>query len=323
MERAEQISRRLKLRQLQVLLAVAESGSMAKAAEHLAITQPVISKSIADLENMLGVRLLDRTPHGVEPTLYGRALIERSIAVFNDLRTSVSELDYLSNATGGELRIGSSDSVAAGMLGLILNRLSKQYPRLTFEAMLGISDLPHEALRAREIDLVIGRLPNVIPDDMNATALYDEESYIVAGAHNPLTQRKKVSLAELVDQPWCGLSFEIFPWSLTAEMFRQDGLRIPRNVVKTRSVLTRSGLLATGHFLTIFPRTVLQFGAQSLGLRRINVGIPAPTYPVGITTLKNRTLNPIASLFIDCARDVAKPFIKEKERRHRAAAEAR
>src|SRR5882757_7173789 len=100
MDRIEQISRRLKLRQLSVLAAVVQCGSMAKAAERLAITQPVVSKAIADdLENTLGVRLLDRGPKGVDPTLYGRALLKRSVAIFNDLTASVSEIEVLANRT--------------------------------------------------------------------------------------------------------------------------------------------------------------------------------------------------------------------------------
>src|SRR5258707_11337314 len=106
MLQAEQISRRLKLRQLNVLVAVVRWGSMAKAAEHLSISQPVVSKTIADLESALGVRLLDRTSQGVEPTSHGLALLRRSEGIFNDLRASVSELEFLSDPTAGELRIG-------------------------------------------------------------------------------------------------------------------------------------------------------------------------------------------------------------------------
>src|SRR3954453_14841005 len=109
MHRAEHVSRRLKLRQLEVLIAVAQWANMAKAAEHLAISQPVVSKTIADLENPLGIRLFDRNRRGVEPTFYGRALLNRSLAVFNDLRTSVTELEFLSDPTAGEVRIGSSE----------------------------------------------------------------------------------------------------------------------------------------------------------------------------------------------------------------------
>src|SRR5271168_3031693 len=114
MRRSEHISRRLKLRHLDVLQVVAQWGSMAKAAEHLAISQPVVSKTIADLENALGVRLFDRTPKGVEPTLYGRALLKRSLAIFDDLKTSVSEIEFLADPTAGQLQIGSSEIMAAG-----------------------------------------------------------------------------------------------------------------------------------------------------------------------------------------------------------------
>ena len=99
MRLAAHISRRLKLRHLNVLLAVAEWGNMARAAEHLAISKPAVSKAISDLENTLGVRLLDRSPQRLELTLYGRAFLKRSIAIFNDLGTSVRELESLADPT--------------------------------------------------------------------------------------------------------------------------------------------------------------------------------------------------------------------------------
>ena len=94
MNRAEHIRRRLKLRQLDVLIAVAQSGNMAKAAEHLSISQPVVSKAIADMEHALGVRLLDRSQRGVEPTPYGRALIKRGIAIFDEMRQGIEEIEF-------------------------------------------------------------------------------------------------------------------------------------------------------------------------------------------------------------------------------------
>lgn len=308
----EQISRRLKLRQLETLLAVAQAGSMAKAAERLAVTQPVISKTIADLESTLGVRLLERSVRGVEPTLYGRALLQRVTALFNDLRTSVTELEHLSDPTAGELRIGSSEAVATGMLGVIIDRLSRRHPRLTFSVTLGgdIADLPHRDLRNRAIDLIIGRLPGGIPSDMEAETLYHDRSYIVATTQHPLTRRRKVTLAELLKESWCGPSFDNFPWSIIGAAFREKGLELPRNVVRVRDILARNGLLATGHFLTILPRTVLSFSPRGLMLKPVPVELDIPTYPVGIVTLKGRTPNPITRLFMDCAREVSKPLTR-------------
>lgn len=95
---ADRIGRRVKLRDLHILMEVVQWGSMAKAAQHLAISTPVVSKTITDIERTLGVPLLDRNPHGVEPTLYGLALIKRGIAVFDELRQGVEDIRCLADS---------------------------------------------------------------------------------------------------------------------------------------------------------------------------------------------------------------------------------
>src|SRR5215217_5128181 len=150
MRRAEQISRRLKLRHLNVLLAVVEQGSMVKAAEHVAISQPVVSKAVADLENLVGVRLLDRGPQGIEPTVYGRALIKRSVFIFDDLRSSISELESLADPCAGELRLGSTEAMGTTLVPAIIDRLSRQYPRIAFDITLSDpGTLQNHELRSR------------------------------------------------------------------------------------------------------------------------------------------------------------------------------
>src|SRR5580704_13637109 len=98
----ERLGSRLKLRDLRVFLAVANAGTMGRAAEHLAVSQPVISKAIADLERTLGVRLFDRSQRGVELTAHGRSLRDSGIAVFDGLRQSVERLEALTDPTAGE-----------------------------------------------------------------------------------------------------------------------------------------------------------------------------------------------------------------------------
>jgi DNA-binding transcriptional LysR family regulator len=138
MGRVPQRPRQFKLRQLEVLMAVAQWGSMARAGEHLATTQSVISKTIADLEYIVGVRLFDRTSRGIEPTFYGRALLKRSAALFNDVRASMSELEFLADPSTGELRIGTTEPMTGGLLCAIFDRLSRQHPRVAFHVNLAI-----------------------------------------------------------------------------------------------------------------------------------------------------------------------------------------
>src|SRR5271170_3836498 len=107
------IGRRLRLRDLHVLLMAVQCGSMAKAARRLCVSQPAISKAIADLEHTLGVRLLDRGPQGIEPTVYGSVLVRRGLAVFDELHQAVGEIEFIANRTVGEVRIGCNESLSA------------------------------------------------------------------------------------------------------------------------------------------------------------------------------------------------------------------
>ena len=282
MSKAEQISRRLKLRHLNILLAVVERGSMAKAAEQLSISQPVISTAIADLEHVVGVRLLDRGPHGVEPTLYGRALLKRSVALFNDLRATVSELEILADPTAGELRIGSTEPMTAGLLSAVIDRLSRRHPKPSFTSPSRNS-----------------------AEDTMSHMLFREGAYVVAGARNALVRRRKVDLEELSSEPWCLPPPDSFAGSLITKAFRARGLDFPATSVTAFSVQLQNSLLATGRYLTILPGAMLRFSAERLSLKVIPVDLEVERWPVGIVVLRNRTPNPAVQLFVDCARKIA------------------
>src|SRR5712671_1748431 len=113
MQLGDRIGSRMKLQDLHVLMTVVQAGSMGKAAQRLNTTQPNVSRSIAELEHAFGVRLLDRHRQGVEPTEYGRALLDCGAAVFDDLRQGVKSIEFLADPTAGEVRIGSIPPLAA------------------------------------------------------------------------------------------------------------------------------------------------------------------------------------------------------------------
>ncbi len=311
MEWSDRIGRRIKLRDIHILLAVAECGSMAKAAERLAISQPVVSRVIADLEHVLGVRLLDRDRHGAELTVYGDALLKRGAAAFDELRSGVKEIDFLSDPTVGELRIGATEVIAAGFVAAVIDRISRQHPQIAFEVRTdGTTQLDRE-LRERNIDLIIGRVPGqIVDEDVNTEVLFDEPIFVVAGMQNPLAhRRRRMRFSDLADQLWVLPSRENIARSLVTEIFHASGLEIPRKAVIGNSMQMMNTLLATGRFLAMYPASYLRFSAK-LSIKVLPVEMPRRSTPVGIVTLKKRTLNPIAKLFIDCARTVARPLAK-------------
>jgi DNA-binding transcriptional LysR family regulator len=308
MRHAEHMARRIKLRQLDILVAVAKCGSMAKAAEDLAISQPVVSKAIAELECTLGVRLFDRSNQGVEPTIYGRALFRQSVGVFDELRTGIREIDFLTDPTAGELRIGTSESIAAGLLSAIVDPLTRQYPGIVLHVTQADTvTLQNRDLRTRNIDLIIGRFPSEgTKDDIEAERLFNERPFVVAGMHSRWLGRRKINLTELVDEPWCLPPAETLPGMLVSELFRNHRLELPRMAIKALSIHLQVALLATGRYLAVFPSNILQFSAERLSLKVLPVNLVVRPWPVGIMTLRNRTLNPVARLFIEHARKVTK-----------------
>ena len=307
MEWSDRVGRRLKTRDLHVFLAVAEKGNMAKAAEHLAISRPVVSKTIADLEHTLGVRLLDRTPRGVEPTLYGRALLKRSLAVFDELRQSVKEIEFLTDPTAGELRVGFSEIPAAGLVPAAIDKLSRQYRNMTVETEQGTFRTLLGFLRSRRCEVVVTRLLAREPD-VNVEPVHYDQLFVVAGARSKWARQRRITLADLADEPWVQAPPEMEPGSPSLEAFRAAGLSAPRVVVLNGSMNLRYCLLATERFITMIPDSVLHYGAQRASIRILPVKLPRWKVPTCALTLKDRTLSPLAQRFIDCLHELAKPL---------------
>lgn len=303
------IGRRVRLRDLHVLLTVVQLGSMAKAAHRLAVSQPAVSKAIADLEQTLGVRLLDRSPQGVEPTIYGTALARRGLAVFDELRQGVGEIEFLANPTAGQVRIGCNESLSVALLPAVIERLGDEYPGVTVHVaqMSRPITVAIRELRDRNVDLIIGRGVFAIPeDDLNSEILFSEPLIVVTGVQSRWARRRKVELAELMDEKWILYPPDEAPGLLVQEAFRDSGLELPRARVTTMSFHLRDMLLTTGDYLTVVPACMLPvLNAKRPTVKRLAVNLKIQARPVAIFTLKNRTLSPVAELFIRFARAAA------------------
>jgi DNA-binding transcriptional LysR family regulator len=298
---------RLKLRDLQILLAIAENGSMGKAAAALSVSQPAISKAISDLERAFGVRLLDRNPRGVEPTVYARALLDRGIVVFDELKQAVEQIRSLADPSSGELRVASTIAIASGFIPAVIDRLSQQYPRLVFHLSAGEASTTYSALDERKVDLVVAPIfAPALDAHLAAEILYDEPLVVVAGANTAWARRRRLQLSELMDATWTLPPLESLYGAVVAEAFRNEGLEVPRATVFTSVTPVRNSLLATGRFLSIVQGSVMRFNALAPHFKVLPVGLPTTRRPIAAITLKGRTLSPSAQLFIDCARKVAR-----------------
>ena len=301
------IGRHLKLRDLHILFAVVQWGSMAKAATHLAMSQPAVSEAIANLEDALRVRLLDRSSRGIEPTLYAHALLKRSNVVFDELRQGIRDIEFLADPTAGEVRIASPETFAAGLLPAAIDRLSRRYPQIVVRVVTADSGtLEFRELRERKVDLMLARIPGPLgEDDLDIETLFDDPNRVVAGARSRWAGRRKIALAELVNEPW------IFPpnqalSALIAKAFEAHGLEVPQERVNSSSILLRNQLLATGRFLSLLPDSVVRYNAKQWSLKALPIDLGVKPRAVAIVTLKHRTVSPVVQLFVEHLRAVAK-----------------
>ena len=302
---AERIERRISLHDLRVLVAVVQAGGMGRAAQRLATSQSAVSRSISDLEHALGVRLLDRGRHGVEPTSYGRALVARGFAIFDELAQGIGEIQFLSDPTAGRLRISASIAVSVGLVATVIDRLSAVHPRMTFEMLSTDTTSAFHALATRQVDLLITHLVVPLVDDgLQADVLFDDPHVVVAAAGSPWARRRRLRLDDLADEPWLLPRPDAPYGAIVSEAFRVAGLAMPRTVV-TSTLPLRTVLLGTGRYLSMIPRVALQFPVPGQTIKALPIELPSTPRPLAIVTLKNRTLSPVAQTFIDDAHKAA------------------
>ena len=166
----------------------------------------------------------------------------------------------------------------------------------------------HE-LRQRRVDVILGRvLDSEADDDLHTEFLFHDPVRVVAGEGNKWLRRRRIELAELLDEPWILTPPDSLPSSLIREAFSGKGLDVPRPSVVSTSIHIVNRLLPNGPYLTPIPESVLRFGPMGAKIRALRVDFPCQPRPTAIITLKNRTLNPVADLFIQAARAVAKPL---------------
>ena len=297
------IGRQLKLRDLHVLIAVAQHGSMAKAASHLSVTQPAISQAIADLERVVGVRLVDRGPRGVELTIYGEKLLKRGADAFDALKQGLRDIEFLSDPGSAEVCIGADMSyIAGGFVATMIQRISQRHPRLAvqvIETTTSMAAPEFRELRDRKVDLVLGRISNpIVADDLNVEPLFDESIVVVTSAQSEWANRAEIDLTDLRNASWILAPPPNMARELVERTFRAKGLEPPQPKVTTYSMQLRLQLLTSGRYITVFTDSTVRYSADRWLLKILPIEL-GPRLPVVAVTLKHRTLSPAAELFIN------------------------
>jgi DNA-binding transcriptional LysR family regulator len=270
------------MRQVRHFLAVAEHGNIMRAADAIHISQPALSKSIQNLEAALGVRLFERTPRGVSPTIYGTRLLKHAKLLHNQAEQAVAEIRSVRDGHMGHLRLGVAN-FATYLLPRVIAKLLDVTPGLSFEIFDGTYEGLTAQLREGALDAVVSGFPPLgRSDDLVHEPLVSAEFVLACRPDHPLARRKRVSLAELADQRWILASRPHAVLDIFELAFRRAGVAPPKLLVRAESMLFLKAILLDGSFLTFLPRGVVAAELQTGQLIAIALDDPMAKTKEGI-----------------------------------------
>jgi len=297
---------RLKLKDLQIFATAVEMGGIGKAAERLNYSQPAVSKAIANLERALGKRLLDRDRSGIRLTRYGEAVLKFGIAVVDDLRTGIEHLDFIADPTAGQVRIGCTEPTSVGIVSAVVDHIVRRHPKITIHVLPGERPELYKALSERRIEVALLQISNrETESEFSVEWLYDEPIAIICGFRHAYAKRRRISIADLADGLWAMQPSNSYIRKVITDFYRSNGLGLPRVATVFHNPHLGISLAARGRLLAAVPKTMLSYGSQKLPVKEVPVPLPISRRPVGIVTLRDRSLSPVAELFIENARAVA------------------
>lgn len=302
---ASRIARRLRLRDLHTLLVVLESGSMAKAAVRLALTQPAVSKAMQEMEAELGVPLLERDARGVRATAFGEAMAARARAIVDELGQGARDLAHLADPNVGEVRIGTTEPMTFTVAEAI-RRVARDRPRISFDVAISDTGTLLADLRARRLDIVVTRHGlDAAEGDLDAAWLFRVPLVAVADRHNPLLRRKGLRLADVMDEPWTLSPPDTFLGRLVAAAFQRQGLPLPHAAVISVSIAMRLSLVVGGRYISMLPRTMLHHPTNTPWLRTLDITVEDSEGAIAALTLKQRWMPGPVRLFLAAIQETA------------------
>ncbi|MGW0662345.1 LysR substrate-binding domain-containing protein [Streptodolium elevatio] len=288
---------RLKFRHLGLVVAVAEHGSVVRAAEALHLTQPAATRTLRELEDLVGARLFDRGPRGMTATVYGTAMVEHARLVLAEVRRAGEHLAGLREGQTGTVTVGTLLAGTSVLLPRAVAALKRERPRVTVVVREATYDVLYQQLLAGEVDVVVGRLsPPPEPGRVRQHALYHEPIRLMARRSHPLhLAGREVELAETLAHPW------ILPLEQTTlrgeleALFDRSGLPLPADRVECTSILTVRALLLATDMIAALPELVVTGDDQ---LAPLSVPLESVRRTVGTTLVAGRTMTPAVREFV-------------------------
>lgn len=297
----------LKLRHLQLLVALDQFRHLGRAAEFLSLTQPAVSKTLAEIERLFGLDLFVRSTRGTEPTAYGLAVVRFARSVLADYDRTRDEIAAVAAGAAGRVSVGAMVVAMPVLLARAVNLLKARSAQTAVLVEEGDLTRLLPRLRVAELDLFVGRLePGYAAPDLETEPLYDEPMCLVASPDHALAVKRRLTWSVLAKMPWVVPP----PWASSRikldQLFYKDGINPPADLIESASFLTALTFIQQRGAIAFWARSVaLHFQAQGL-VRVLHVPVPADLPPVGLITMRARLRSPAAEQLIACLREASK-----------------
>lgn len=297
---------RLKTRQLLLLIALDDHRNIHRAAEELHMTQPAASKQVKDLEEMLDVRLFDRLPRGMEPTMYGETMIRHARMALTSLALAHDDIVALKAGLAGQVEVGVIMTPAMSLLPRAIANVKKVAPMLRIEAHMEASNVLLDRLQRGTLDFMIGR---ILEKENSAGLVYEElteePACAVVRVGHPMLDTKNLQLHNIFDKAWILPPHGSILRHRFDMMFRRAGLDVPVNVVDTTALLLITALLQQTDALHVMPVDVAQYYASLNVISILPIELPCKMDAFGIIRQKDHLLSPGAELLLNAVRVAA------------------
>lgn len=295
---------RLKLKQLRLLVAVGEFGSIQHAARELQISQPAATKLIQDLELDFEVQLFERTNRGVVPTDYGEALIRHGKLIIAQVSNAAQELDDIGEGSSGRVVVGTLLAAAPILLPAAISRVIAERPNVAIKVVEGTNDALMPALYAGEIDMIVGRLPAFrARPELVQEKLFDEQVVAVVGRQHPLAGKKSVTFKQIRPFGWILPPPETTLRRQVDQYFVSQGQYVPTTVLESVSYLANRSLFQKLDLIGLMPEHVVSHDIESGLLSKLDWSVPFGNGPVGISYRGPDSLSPAGIEFLKALHD--------------------
>jgi DNA-binding transcriptional LysR family regulator len=320
----------LKLRHLRLLISLDEHRNVSRVATALNLTQPAVSKALAEIEDGVGLKLFERTPRGIMPTTYGVCLIDYARRIDMDLAGAREGLKSLALGTSGRVSIGSLPAAASVLLPRALALFKKEFPDASAVVREGSFESLLPQLRARDIHLVVGTLlPLRSFSDLDEKVLSTKPLTLVARNRHSLCARRSLSWDDLRDQEWVLPTVGSPMRQPLEEIFVVNGLALPRHCLETTSTHLVRTYVSMTDAIAFMPSDAAHYFEEAGLLRSLPFHLHGVVKPTGVIWSRDYPLDPIAQRFIACLEtasatvDPARQGGEEPPRRARARRQPR